>query len=222
MRGKHTDFFIMIYFVDILTNNVNYDIVFIVIIRSVFMDLREYSISLLAECGCNLDCYKGVELQSVISDLMEYSKENTILYPIEDVAKMLVEIGNAQPDSHRKGHKKYCMVFDVGHTVDGVEFDTFEEAKNDAINTLENWIVDEQVGWNFETDSDGVSVIPHPTEKQIDSWDTMINDCSVYVVEWDEENNCWEDCDNAWYPSSDIENELNWLEWSELKKKYGW
>lgn len=59
------------------------------------------------------------------------------------------------------------MVFDVGHMIDGVEWDTFEEAKNDAINTLENWVVDEQSKWSFDRDDDGISVIPHPTDKQI-------------------------------------------------------
>ena len=186
------------------------------------MSIREYSINILKDCGCSLDCYKGAELKSVISDLKVFSVENNLLFPVETIAKILIEIGNEQPDPPRKGHKKYCMVFDVGHTVDGVEWDTFEEAKNDAINTLENWVVEEQLSWKFDTNSDGVSVTPHPTEKQIESWDTMINDCCVYVVEWDDENDCWEDCDNAWYPSSEIENEVNWLEWSELKKKYGW
>lgn len=186
------------------------------------MELREYCLNLLISCECNLDCYKGENSKFALLDMKEYAKDYNVPFSLEDVANMLVQIGNEQPDPSRKGHKQYCMVFDVGHTVDGVEWDTFEEAKNDAINTLENWIVDEQSKWSFDIDDDGISVIPHPTDKQIESWDAMINDCSVYVVEWNDEDGCWEDSDNAWYPSSEIENELNWFEWTDLKKKYGW
>lgn len=119
-------------------------------------------------------------------------------------------------------HKKFLMVFDMDHTIDGIEFDTFEEAKNDAIYTLEGWIIEEQIEWDYETDNDGISVIPHPTEAQIESWDYMINNCCVYVVEWDDETNQWEDSDYGWWPSYDDENEIDWLEWDELKKKYNW
>lgn len=186
------------------------------------MDVREYAEHLLIDCGCNLDCYKGDFAKHALPDMLEYAKENEVPFTLDDVAEALIAIGNDQPEPPRKGHKRFCMVFDVGHSVDGVEFDTFEEARNDALYTLEQWIVDEQIKWSFDVADDGISVIPHPSEEQIDSWDRMINDCCVYVVEWDDVTSDWEDVDNAWFPSSDDEDALNWLEWSELKKKYRW
>lgn len=113
--------------------------------------------------------------------------------------------------------KKYCMIFDMGHTVDGIEHDDFEQAKVDAIDTLLTWIADETRNWKLDE-----NYIPRPTEEQIDSWDTMINDCCVYVVQWDETSNEWDDVDNAWFPPYEIENEINWLEWADLKNKYNW
>lgn len=186
------------------------------------MTVREYAETLLKECGCRLDCYKGELAQFALDDLKVASRERNIPFPLEDVSKALIEIGNEQPDPPRKGHKRFCMIFDVGHTVDGIEFDTFEEAKNDAIYTLENWIVEGQIGWAIEVEADGISVIPHPTEKQIQSWNRMVNTCCVYVVEWDDETGQWQNSDDAWWPSHEIENEINWLEWEQLKKKYNW
>ena len=109
------------------------------------------------------------------------------------------------------------MIYDGGDFVDGIEFDDFEAAKNDAIETLILWMAEETNGWKF--DENGV---PHPTEKQIESWDMTINDCCVYVIEWDEETGEWEDIGNAWFPSYEIENEIGWIEWEQYKKQFGW
>lgn len=114
-------------------------------------------------------------------------------------------------------HKRFKMIFDGGHFVDSIEFDDFDGAKNDAIETLILWMSEECYYW--EHDENGV---PHPTEAQIENWDTMINDCCVYVVEWDEETGEWEDMDDAWFPSYEDEYEIGWMEWERCKKEYGW
>lgn len=186
------------------------------------MTVREYSENLLKESGCTLDCYKGEWSKYALPDMQELSKEQDIPFPLESVAEALIEIGNEQPDSSKNSHKQFCMVFDMGHSVDGVEFDTLEAAKTDAIETLIQWMIDEAAEWKTETKEDGISVIPYPTKEQIESWDDMINTCCVYVVEWDEAENDWQDMDNAWFPSYEDENEIGWMEWRELKKKCGW
>lgn len=112
-------------------------------------------------------------------------------------------------------HKRYCMIFDMGDTIDGFEFDEFEDAKHHAFMTLINWMGDEKNDWVF--DDNGV---PNLTEEQIDSWNEMIHTCSVYIVEWDEENDDWQDEDEAWLPSREEEYEIGWLKWHKLKKKY--
>ena len=186
------------------------------------MTIREFALALLQECGCKLDCYKGNDAKYALPDLQQAAKERDIPFPLEDVANALIEIGNEQPDPPRKGHKQFCMIFDVGHTVDGVEFDTFEEARNDAIYTLENWIIEELVEWKPELDANGIPMKYKPTRAQIEAWDRMINTCSVCVVEWNDELGDWEDPDDGWCPSYEEEEELNWMEWEGLKKKYGW
>lgn len=186
------------------------------------MNIREYAEKLLKEFGCALDCYKGEWAKYALPDMQELSKERDIPFPLESVAKVIIEIGNEQPDPPSKGHKQFCMIFDVGHSVDGIEFDTFEAAKTDAIDTLINWMAEETVGWKTETSEDGISVFPHPTNEQIESWDDMINTCSVYVVEWDETKNGWQDADEAWFPSHEDEKGIGWMEWEQCKKEYGW
>lgn len=181
------------------------------------MTVREFALRLLEECGCKLDCYKGDFAKYALPDLQEASKVREFPFSLEEIAKELIAIGNEQPDPLRKGHKPFQMIFDCGHTIDGIEHDTFEDAKFDAIETLAQWMVDEKGEW--AVDANG---IPHPTEAQIESWDQMIADCCVYVVEWDEEEGSYQDADDAWYPSAEDENEAEWLTWDELKEKHGW
>lgn len=112
-------------------------------------------------------------------------------------------------------HKKYCMIFNTSDCTDGVEYDDFEEAKYAAREVLTNWIHDEQCKWEFD-----VNGIPHPTEEQIEEWDMMIEECSTYVAEWnEEEQDFYDEKMNYWFPEED---DVDWLEWEELKKKYGW
>ena len=114
-------------------------------------------------------------------------------------------------------NKRFKMIYDGGHFVDGIEFDNFEDAKDNAIETLVLWMQEETYGWKF--DENGV---PHPTEVQIENWDYMIGDCCVCVVEWNEETGGWEDVDDAWYPSYEDKYEIGWMEWEHYKKQYNW
>lgn len=110
---------------------------------------------------------------------------------------------------------KYRMVYDMGHTIDGIDYDDFQAACDNAIETMCNWKAEEMSGWDI--DSNG---IPHPTEKQIESWDTMINECCCYVAKWNEEvQDFYDEKMNYWYPSDE---DVEWLYWEEMKKKYNW
>ena len=182
------------------------------------MTIREYTLKLLEEYGCKLDCYKGEFGEKyALSDMEEYAKNNEVPFPLEDVAKELIAIGNEQPAPPRNGHKQYCMIWESENTCDGTEFNTEQEAKDNALNTLMEWLIQEQAEWSVDEKG-----IPHPTEKQIENYNYMISNYSVCVVEWNEEVNAYNDTDYGWYPSSDDENEINWLLWEELKQKYNW
>lgn len=182
------------------------------------MTIREYTLKLLEEAGCSLDCYRDeFGEKHALDDITDYAKDNEVPFPLEAVAKELIAIGNEQPIPPRNGHKQFCMIWENEHSCDGVEFDTEQEAKDDALNTLMEWLVDEQANWTV--DNNGV---PHPTNEQIESYDYMISNCYVCVVEWNEEAKAYGDTDYGWYPSSEEKNEINWLLWDELKKKYNW
>ena len=113
--------------------------------------------------------------------------------------------------------KKYKMVFDMGHTIDGIEFDTLEEAINDAQETLIMWEVEETNGWERNPDNWGEWM---PTESQIEDWDYMIYNYGCWVVEFNEETGAFEDIDNAVWPVSDADlNAIGWMPWDEYVKK---
>lgn len=172
--------------------------------------IREYAIKLLETCGCDLDCYKEAELGVVEQDLISYyCKEDAIEKPdtmsIKEIARELIKIGNEQPDLPRKGHKKYLMVFDTDSSIDGVEFDTLEEALNDALETRILWMTEEQREWEF--DDDGKPLLE---EEQIESWDYMIENCTTYVVEWNDEAGGYEDYDSATFLSDEELDKIGW------------
>ena len=178
--------------------------------------ITKYAKELLIGTNCNLDCYKGIEIETIEKDLKTYYDDELTVppYPIRTIALALREIGDEQPDPPRKGHKRFMMLWDNDSCCDGTEHDTFEAAMFDAEETLLMWLCDEQSKW--EIDENGV---PHPTEEQIESYDYMIYNCEACVVEWDEEAGEYESIDYASYPSEDA---VEWKTWNELKEKYGW
>lgn len=115
-------------------------------------------------------------------------------------------------------HKKYCLFFDMGDSCDGIEFDDFDEAKYEAFEILSGWICDEQGTWFCDENGK-----PHISQGDIESWDCMIDDCSVYIAEWnDKYNEFFDPKGDYWYPSDEDYNKIGWLYWEELKEKYGW
>jgi hypothetical protein len=186
--------------------------------------LREWTIQLLESCGCKLDCYKDSNCLSnngyndAWEDLEKYKEDNklTFPFPVYIIAAELQRIGNEQPDAPCKGHKKYCMVFDMGHTIDGVEFDSFEEAKADMEDTYINWMVEECHNWKM------VDGVPHPTEKQIEDYDYMIWNCGCWIVEWNDELGEYGDVDYGYALSQEELEALGWMEWNKFAKLNGW
>lgn len=190
------------------------------------MTIREYTIQLLKDYNCELNCYaelrywNGQELHSgyedAYKDLQAAAEQDGKSYPfsIEAIARELVSIGNEQPLPPRKGHKKYCMIFDTDSDCAGVEFDDFEAAKSDMIDTYINWAVEEMRDWT--TNAKGEL---NPTEEQIENYDYMIDNCCCYIVEWDDELDDYEDSDNAyWLPQQELD-EIGYIEWIHLKEK---
>lgn len=185
------------------------------------MTIREYTLKLLNDCGCQLDCYKdGTSFGGydyAYKDLKEYNGEYP--FPIEDIARELVAIGNEQPDPPKEKPKKYQVICDTDNCTDSVgTTDDFDEAVYSMKETYINWIFDQQIDWKFYENH-----IPHPTEKQIEDWDYMIETCTCWIAEWNEElQEYYSEKMDYYFLSDDDANKINWLTWDKLKAKYNW
>lgn len=111
-------------------------------------------------------------------------------------------------------HKKYCLVWDNGHDTSGVEFDTYEEAKE----TMQNMYI----GWSeAETDDwDWGSKFPDPTPEQIESWDQMIDECYCYIVEWNDELGEYNDSYYGEGLTDEELKEIGWDYWANVRRDW--
>lgn len=172
--------------------------------------LREWTIKLLEDCGCNLDCYKDNNCVSkngyadALKDLEIYKADNKcdFPFPIWVIATELQAIGNEQPEPKKK---PYCMICETDSDCDGVEYDDLESAKDGAIECLVNWQVDERNRHPIDYND--------WTEQDIDDWNYFIDNCSARVNIYMPETDNYE-----WYPSAEQEKEIGWLPYEELKE----
>lgn len=101
------------------------------------------------------------------------------------------------------------MIYETSSFSGGIEYDFFEEAKETALDILCDWQSNETCDWNRPF---------NPTEEQIDRYDYMIFNYRVWVEEYNEDEGYWEE---IWSPSQEELEMCSWLEWEELKERYG-
>lgn len=154
------------------------------------MTIREYALNILAEYGCQLDCYKGDFAKYALIDLEEESKSKSFDFPLADLAAELVAIGNEQPD---KMPQRFAMIWDTDSYCDATYHDDIEEAKNAAIDTLVFWMYE---GWC------------NPARSSADDWDYMIYNAGVRINEYNTESEKYDI--EAWYPSSEDFDSIGW------------
>lgn len=94
---------------------------------------------------------------------------------------------------------------------------SLDEAKAMCIELLVQWIVDETDDWKYTTEK-GLE----PTEKQVQSYDNMIDTCRAWVVQLTDPDAPDEQgrYTKAWEPSDDDLRWIDWVHWDELKKKF--
>ena len=105
--------------------------------------------------------------------------------------------------------KPFCMIWETFDCCDGVECDTFEDAKAEAIECLMNWQVEERNNHPLD--------INEWTDKDIDDWDYFIANMSARVSELNENGDYENDIDDEWFPSYEDEKEIGWLPYEKLK-----
>lgn len=85
---------------------------------------------------------------------------------------------------------KFRCIYDGDSFIDGIEFDTFEKAKETALEILGNWME--------------ACLADTPQE-----WNDMVNNCMTWVEEYDEEADEWND---IWHPSDEDLVSIGWVE----------
>lgn len=96
--------------------------------------------------------------------------------------------------------KRFHSVWDAEHWTDGMDYDSFEEAKADCLETLATWMI------GFWLEHKALD------QKTAEEWDSMIYGCSVWVGEGDSPD----DIKEVWSPSEKELFELGWVEFDKL------
>lgn len=177
------------------------------------MTAKEIARKLLVDAGCDLWCYTD-DYDNALKDINYLINEEGVAFDCsaDNIARALVEIAAENPKPEEPP-KRYTMIYDGDSFVDGTDYETLEEALEAAKETLIFWEQCEvfDKGWAL-----GENGIPHPTEKQIEDWDYMIWNFNTYVIEKDDDGNAIEEH----YLSDDDLEEIGWVEWEELEKKF--
>lgn len=159
--------------------------------------VEEYARKILTEHGCDEYTYGDEKAERVLEDLKE-GYPNGMSFQYVEVANAIKRISKP----HLIERKPFCVVYETDSFIDGFECDTFEEAKDDAIKTLVQWMVDEQSDWKSD----------NPIEEEKENWDYMIYNCSSYVKKYNADTDEYED---YWYPSAEELEEIGWILYGE-------
>jgi len=160
------------------------------------MTVKEYAQKILADHGCNEHSYWGTDGEQVVSDLKEAYPAG-MDHPYVDVANAILELSKPEPIKRAP----WQMLFDNEECCDGIGFESFEAAKDDAIETLIKWMIWDREEWKAGPFD--------PTEDELDRYNYMICNCSVEVRKYDPETDEYEE---YWGPSYEDEEEIGWKE----------
>jgi len=171
--------------------------------------IKEYAKRVLKDHDCTMDAYWGCTGEQVIRDLKE-AYPNGMEYPYVDVANAMLLL--AKPTLLER--KPWLMVFDMGHTVDGIEYDSFEAAKEQALETLVEWQV-QQVS-EFKNIQGPADFPAKLGQEQREEWDYMISECHVEVQKYNPDTDEYEE---YWFPSYEDEKQVGWLYIEEMEQE---
>ncbi len=172
-------------------------------------EIKEYAKKILKNHGCKLSTYWRETGETIIGDLKE-AYPNGMEYPYLDVANAILAITEPEPLKRAP----YRMIFDIGHTVDGIDHESMEAAKTDALDTLIEWMSQFTIENHISQ--------PDPknwTKKQQEDWDYMIYNFSVCVAKYDPQTDEYITC---WEPTAEDEKSVGWIlaeEYPNISKK---
>ena len=156
------------------------------------MTVEAYAMKILADHGCDCYTYGGAYGSHVLDDLKEAYPDG-MEFPYVDVANAILAISKVKPIYKAP----FIMAFDTEDNSDGIDCKTLEAAQAMAEDTLIEWMVDERNCWKD---------VFHPTEDELNRYNYMICNCSVWVSKYNPMTDEYEEC---WEPSYE---ELGWKE----------
>lgn len=160
------------------------------------MTVESYALKILSDHGCDCYTYGGENAHTVLNDL-KAGYPDGMEFPYVDVANAILAISKVKPI-----HKApWVMVFDTGDNCDGIDHEFLEAAKDDARETLVNWMIWERQEWEA-----GVFC---PTEDELDEYNYMICNSSVEVMKY---NPMTDEYEEYWSPSYEDEESVGWKE----------
>ena len=162
--------------------------------------LKTYARKILSDHGCDIYTYGGEYSQYVLDDLKE-AYPNGMEYPYIKVANAILEISRVKPIER----KPFEVAWSTGDTSDGYYCDSFEEAKDNALDTLATWQTIQIAEFKDPL---------HPTKEEIEQYNYMIDNCYVEIYKYNENTDEYEEC---WEPSYEDEKFVGWVYWDELE-----
>ena len=166
------------------------------------MTVDSYAMKILSDNGCDCYTYGGEFSKHVLEDLKEGYPDG-MEFPYIDVANAILRI--SKPKEIYKAPFRMC--WDTDNCCDGVDCESYGDAKCRAEDTLIEWQMAESYNWK-----DGV-----PTEAQIDDWNYMICNCAVSIYEYDAMADEYVERDGLSYEE---EEQLGWREIGENYKPW--
>lgn len=154
--------------------------------------LENYALKILADHGCDCYTYGGEYSKHVLDDLKEAYPDG-MEFPYVDVANAILNISRTRPIYKAP----WQMVYDTDTCTDGIDYESFEAAKESAFDTLLEWMAEERSRWANDT----------PTEEEIEDYDYMIYNSSTSVYKY---NPYTDEYEEYWSPSYEDEKEIGW------------
>lgn len=167
------------------------------------MSIENYALKILADSGCDCYTYGGEWAKHIMDDLKKAFPDG-MEFPYIDVANAILAISRP----HSIVRAPWRMVWNTADNCDGAGYESFDAAKSDAEDTLVNWIADECSRWKSD----------QPTQKERESFNQMIYDCSVQVDKYNPDTDEYEE---YWSPSYEDERLLGWEAIEEFGENKG-
>jgi len=114
-------------------------------------------------------------------------------YPYIDVTNAIMAISKRKPIKRAK----WRVTWDTDSCCDGYDTPSLAQGKQDALDTLIEWMCEEQSEWNSD----------EPTGEEAEHWNYMIYNSSAGVKRYDPDTDQYEE---YWYPSDKQKEQIGW------------